>query len=105
PGGAVEEARLEVCLEVRNLPRDCGCRQAKPLGGPGKAAGLDDPGKRLDSAKAVHTKDYCNMCNRLSTERLFIPAGRPVKLMAIHSPDRRNSMKLYYAAGACSQAP
>ena len=55
----IQEPRVEVRLELRDLPRHRRGRDGKAFGGAGKTAQLDDLCKRGDGLKAIHVIYYC----------------------------------------------
>ena len=51
PRGAIEQPRAQALLELQYVFAGRRARQAEPLGGAGKAAGLDDGAKTLAFSK------------------------------------------------------
>ena len=104
---AVQQPRVEVRLELRNLPRDRGGRHRKAFGGAGKAAQLDDLCECADGLEAVHVI----IIALIAIVFIRLPALCRMSVEATYGPVRSPSaqggqpMKLYYTPGACSQAP
>ena len=88
---AVEQARVEMRLEVGDVARDGRHRHVEPLGGAREAAGLDDPGEGGDGVEAVHGRAptiIAYIRNNISSISLFISRSTRLNHPLRRAPSR-----------------
>src|SRR5258708_2713775 len=74
PRGAIEKARLQMTLELGDMPGRGGGRQAQAVRRPGEAARFKDLGEDLNGAEAVHAgRYYPAFWNNVLLSKAFIP--------------------------------